>query len=347
MRPNMQEQKAISYHDGLIIKALAVMMMVIHHSFGFAAYYTDAPAYLADTHVYHLAHCFKMCVPIFAFLTGWVYCQHKDKSFAYSAKKIVTLFSDYWVVVLPISLFAFTFCGYNYSGAFLWDLVPACPRSLMIFTWYLWFYVLMMLLFPMFNLLENRRHYVWSVPLFTALLLGVMWCARELPLLHDVWLWYPSAVSGYVVAKLRLFEFCLRVLKPGLLSIAASLLPLAASLYIYRYHSSLLDMNAGYLSVPLFILAVLWCSPLYRIKTAQNVLQFIGKHSMNIWFFHCLFFGEGTRAFVQKAVFISDNPLWIFGSVFLISLVLSILITPVQQRVKQVLLTPLWAKLGW
>lgn len=347
MRRNMQEQKAISYNDGLIIKALAVMMMVVHHSFGFAAYYVEAPAYLTNSHVYHVANCFKMCVPIFAFLTGWAYCQHRDKSLAYSLKKIAMLFSDYWVAVLPISLFAFALCGYHYSSSFLWDLFPAGPRSLMIFTWYLWFYVLMMLVFPIFGLLENRQNYVWSLPLFIVLLAAAMFGARESKLFFDLWFWYPAAIGGYVAGKLRLFEVCVRVLKPGMLSLAASVLSLAVSLYLYRYHSVLLQQDAGYMSVPFFVLFVLWGAAFFRLKPIQAALLFIGRHSMNIWFFHCLFFGSGTRATVQKALFISDNPLWIFGCVFLTSLVLSVLIAPVQKRVRETLLVPLLSKLGW
>lgn len=343
----MQENTAISFNDGLIIKALAIIMMVCHHSFGFKAYYVNPPAYLDAALVYPLAHCLKMCVPIFAFLTGWTYCRHQDKSFAYSAKKIVTLLLDYWMVVLPISLFAFAFCGYSYSGIFVWELIPACPRQLMIHTWYIWFYILMMLVFPIFSLLENQRNYMWSLPLFTILMVGIMISANNVPLLHDLWLWFPGAISGYVTARLRLLEFCQSLLKPGILSVFAALLPMSASFYICRYHGILLDTNSGYLVAPLFVLSVLWAAPLFHIRPLRQLLKIFGKYSMNIWFFHCLFFGSGTRVTVQKALFISDNPLWIFGCVFLTSLALSVLITPLQKRVRQALLVPLWAKLGW
>lgn len=343
----MPENRAIAYDDGLMIKALAVAMMVIHHSFGFVGCYVEPPAYLENNHVYHLAHCFKLCVPIFAFLTGWTYYHHKGKSLSYSLKKIVTLLSDYWLVVLPISLFAVAFCGYRYSGAFLWELIPAHPRELMIATWYLWYYILMMLAFPIFSLVENRQNYKWSLPLFGFLLAGIMLLAWEIPVLHDMWLWFPGAVCGYAVARFRVFEFCLSRIRPGLLSSIVALLPLGISLYTFRYHYMLLGTNSGYLAAPLFILAFLWCAPLFRLKYLRQALLYIGKYSMNIWFFHCIFFGNGTRATVQKALFISDNPLWIFSCVFLTSLALSVLITPLQKRVRQALLVPLWAKLGW
>lgn len=344
----MNGQKTISYGDGLIIKALAVILMVFHHTFGFPEWYLNAPAYLFEAQFLHdLARTFRICVAVFAFLTGWLYFHHEKKSVGYSIKKIANFLLNYWIVVLPITLFAWCFCGYSYSLKMIGELIPFFQHPLMIFTWYVWFYVLMMLFFPVFSVLESDGKKIFTIPLFIILLVGMMLCARRVGVIYYLWCWFPCAMSGYFVAKFHLLEFCLHRVRSGICAAVVSLPVFGVSLYIYRCFGDLNEQNMGYLSAPLFVLAIILCGPLFHCSGIENVLRFIGKHSMNIWFFHCIFFSDVTRGVVQKAVFICDNPLWIFGSVFGISLGLSVLITPVQKLLTRCMLSPLWGKLGW
>ena len=83
------------------LKGIAITLMIVHHFFGYPTWYISGIAYpglegIADT----ICVTSKTCVGIFAFITGWTYALHQDKSFKYSLKKIWRILVDYWVVYL-------------------------------------------------------------------------------------------------------------------------------------------------------------------------------------------------------------------------------------------------------
>lgn len=322
------------------------MLMVFHHAFGFAGSYVEVPAYLSDAHLHSLALAAKICVPTFAFLTGWFYYHHQDKSIVYSAKKIVSFMLSYWMVVAAISLFACIFCGYRYSSAIFGEMFPVLPHKLMLFAWYAWFYVLMMAAFPIFGLLEKHPLTFSSSALFVVLVTVTMIISWKVGWVHDLCTWFPAAASGYLIAKFRVFEFCLSRVRPGMVAFGVSALLMVAARYAFYYDYRAMEYNTGFLAAPLFVLGALFCGSLLRKAPVSAVLCFIGRHSMNIWFFHCLFYSVVTRAVVQKMVFFLTHPVWIYSVVLLGSLALSILITPAQKWVIKRLLPPIWAKLG-
>lgn len=326
---------AISYECAFTIKAFAVLLMVFHHCFGFPSWYVYAHEFLDNGHLMRLAHAAKVCVPVFAFLTGWTYYHHKDKTIKYSFRKIITLLCDYWIVVLPISLFAFLFCQYHYSFKSFGELLPVFPHPLMIFAWYVWFYILMMAVFPLFSLMEKPIKTVWPHISFAILICVVMFFARRSVAIHDLWAWFPSAISGYAIAKFRIFEFCLLLIKSKTISFVLAVLFLLCSFYIYLYNGWYLQVSTGYISAPLFVFSIVLLNNAVVYNKLWDILSCIGRHSMNIWFIHCIFYSSITRDFVQDCVFCENAPIWIFGIVCISSLAISKVIYPAQKYINQ------------
>lgn len=341
---------SISRDCSLTIKGIAVLLMVFHHCFGFPQWYVDVPSFMANAHLMKLALTFKICVPIFAFLTGWTYYHHKDKTIKYSIKKITTFILDYWIVVFPMSLFAFLFCGYNYSIKTLGELLPVHSHPLMIFTWYVWFYMLMMLAFPLFYLIEKHTRTIWLHLFFVGLAVGCLMILffAKIDEFHTFCQWYPCAIVGYYIAKFRIFEFCLLFIKNKCTASLVSIVLLASSLYIYSFDSylqngSCLHACTRYTTAPLFILGfILFRRMVLNINVLWSSLGYVGKHSMNIWFVHCIFFSSVSRDVVQNIARFGDEPIWIFCVVILFSLVVSIAVSPIQNFLKQGLLLPLF-----
>lgn len=319
--------------------------MIFHHCFAFPTWYVKVPDYLNNHFLHTIAYSAKICVPIFAFMTGWVYYHHKDKSIIYSAKKIVTFLSDYWTIVIPISLFAILFCGYHHPRLLAGEFFPLFPHPLMIHAWYVWFYILMMIIFPIFTLIESEPKKAWRILCFIAILASSMLTTRILPKLTDFWIWYPSAISGYFIARFRIFEIFLSRIKTKSIAFIGACIFFTSSLLIFRYKCYFLGQSTGYISAPLFIMGTLLLQYSYPKKLLWNALHYIGLHSMNIWFIHCIFSSPITRKIVQPAVYIWNNPLWIFCITLTISLAASIVMQPIQKYIKKYILPHLFSML--
>lgn len=335
---------AISSDFSLSIKGLAVLLMVFHHCFGFPEWYIDVPVFLDNGILLEIAKSALICVPVFAFLTGWAYYHHQVKSIQYSAKKIITFLFDYWIVVIPISIFAILFCGYHYTYGTVGEFLPLFPHPLMIFTWYVWFYILMMTVFPIFAIIETEQKKAWRILCFIIILAGILLTAHNYSGLKYLWFWYPSAISGYFIAKYRLFEtFSTRIKSKHIAFIIASLFYIL-SLYIFRW-GSFFGESTGYSSAPLFITGSLLLRYAFPAKQFWNTLRYIGQHSMNIWFIHCIFFSSITRGIVQPIVYFRDNPLWIFFITVTVSLAASIVMQPIQKYLNKQILPHLFSLL--
>lgn len=336
---------AISFDFSSSIKGLAVLLMVYNHVFGFPQWYIDAPDFLNNHILFAIARSAQICVPVFAFLTGWTYYHHQVKSIQYSAKKIITFLFDYWIIVIPISIFAILFCGYHYTYGTAGEFLPLFPHPLMIFTWYVWFYILMMTLFPLFGIIETEQKKAWRILCFIIILASILLTARKFPGLRDLWIWYPSAISGYFIAKFRLFEtFLSRIKSKHIAFILASIFYIL-SLIIYRHRGTFLGQNTGYFSAPLFIMGSLLLHDAFPSKRFWNTLRYVGQHSMNIWFIHCIFFSSITRGIVQPIFYFWNNPLWIFCITVTISLAASIVVHPIQKYLNKQILPHLFSLL--
>lgn len=338
-------QAAITYDCAAAIKGIALLLMVFHHCFGFPQWYVETPYYLDYKHIHIFAHSAKICVPVFAFLTGWTYYHHNDKSIKYSVRKILIFLLNYWLIAIPISIFAVTFCGYRYTFSSLGELLPVFSHPLMRHTWYVWFYILMMSVFPLFRLLETRKNMWRNRILFVILLGGIMLLSHRTKELLYLWEWYPSALSGYFIAKFRIFEsFRFRIcLKPIIFIIAVIFI--TSAIYIFRYMGVFADQSTGYLSAPLFISGILLLRHINITNPFWSSLQFIGVHSMNIWFIHCIFFSSITRHVVQPIAYFWDNPVWIFCITVGFSLAISMIAQPAQRYLSKKLLPPIFSAL--
>ena len=70
----MKNRGFISRQDGLIIKGIALIMMFFHHFFTFPETYTNVISYGEWENIFlFLQQPFKLCVGMFAFLTGYFY----------------------------------------------------------------------------------------------------------------------------------------------------------------------------------------------------------------------------------------------------------------------------------
>lgn len=95
----------LSYSDVTVIKAIALIMMLCHHFWGFPEWLAlDVSMnhmFIGEVDVaYYIGHFCKLCVGIFAFLNGYLFFikQENFRKVKYRIHKIIGLLVPYWVV---------------------------------------------------------------------------------------------------------------------------------------------------------------------------------------------------------------------------------------------------------
>lgn len=298
------------------IKGLALVMMVAHHC---GSSFTT----VADIRSYALSLSF--CVSIYAFLTGWVYYHHKDKSCGYSCRKVVSIMLEYGIVVVFSMMMAYVFCGWVPTFQnILYEFLPFSDKhKLMVFAWYIGFYVALMLLLPYFPLVWHVENPVNRAVFFIAFILFAISSMKVLDSLHCM----QCAIVGYMVARYRCIERIshkFKYLKTGLVG-ALALIILSCWLYYIGYEV-IPQRTVGSVLAPVFCAGALIAHTYLRPNILKCATEFLGKHSLNVWLIHGLFFSEVTRLVFHPVACCVDS-LWIViaivgGSSLLVSMAL-------------------------
>ena len=99
-----------------IIKGVVLIMMFMHHFFTFPDWWVDGVSYpVLRTLAPYFTLPFKMCVPVFCFITGYFYYFNDHKDYKYSLKKITDILISYWGVFIVLAVLAVICVGYEYS----------------------------------------------------------------------------------------------------------------------------------------------------------------------------------------------------------------------------------------
>lgn len=340
------------------IKGIALICMFVHHFFTFPSFLIDSITYPGlQEFANDFCEPMKICVPVFAFLTGYFYASCKKRTFRYSLRKITDLYVSYWFVYLAIALFAvITGCWVPSLYSALYELT-GIRTTLMVFCWYVLFYAYSMLLLP---LLTKADDYAPWEDVLLVLVLPVAVCSvlvqMELEgLVYDVVTnirtWFPGIASGYLCAKYGVFEkFFDKIVGRWhhaaikVLIWAGMVLCALAGRYWWQYlYAGSLEIRSGLYSVK-FTSDILY-APMF-VYGAANLIQFlkngiirkffreIGKYSLHMWFFHCIFF-NACRDITQPILYAPKNPilvvLWGLVLCYIPSVLIDKLIRPVNK----------------
>ncbi|MBR0163783.1 MAG: acyltransferase family protein [Lachnospiraceae bacterium] len=312
-----------------ILKGIALILMLIHHFFTYPSWWGEGVSYplIAQAAPYICAP-FRICVPVFCFLTGYVYYFAKEKTFIYSFKKIGSLLVSYWMVFFPVALIAVIFVPYRYNlRDFLTECIAFyCPT--MPFCWYVNFYLTMMLLLPLLVRILTRSAFfdlavtVLLIPFFASLAADPF-VENEivLQLRDNITEWMPVALSGYLCAARGLF-FRAKDLESKILRNKAVrvlfflLLALSAAagrfvfphLQITTHRLPVFFITADTLYAPLFVYAAVRLAGLLPVPFAHRALAVTGRYSLWMWFVSCVFYGITTPLF-QPLLYLPKNPL--------------------------------------
>lgn len=308
------------------LKGIALIMMFIHHFFTFPHWIIGEVSYGPKIHLFaeYFNEPLKLCVSIFAFLTGYFYFYHKRKDLKYSLKKA----SDVWVSFAIVFLIFFAFSAiagandYSTPKKFILELF-GLESITMVFCWYVLFYIVSMFILPYFAKLAKKSTFIaFSAAIFIPPFLGFI-ISRFVPTTH--WIanvftyfnWFKCIAAGYLFAQLDLFNILKRELsshKKWLNVLIAIILILAS--FFFRF----LSISYDFICAPLFIFGIL--ELFYMIKNTKifTIINIIGKYSLPMWFAHCIFFNQ-CKEFTQPILYAPHNPILvlIWGTIICLS----------------------------
>lgn len=315
----------LNIQDTNVLKGVAICLMLIHHLFWVQnGLFNDI--HLAGDHylVCEIGKMAKVCVAIFVFLSGYGLMMQSEKREGIGRLKefyfhrFKKLFLNYWFIIIvfvPISYFCFgmTFQKAYQTDSIGWHLMTDLLGIHSLFfkdiycynpTW--WFYsciIMLYLLFPLMYKMMKRDA-------LTLLLLSFIISFLPIPFIEDIQFNIISFALGMWMATEKTF------------------LPSRHGLWIVLLLCLLYAVERNINSYPLMIdciLALLIVRLYQSIKmprVVSDVMEFLGKHSMNIFLFHSFIF----YFWFQNFVYASRNPIIIFLTLLAICLPISMVL---------------------
>ena len=282
----------------LAVKGIAILMMLAHHCFAFPEYWLDG--FSVGTIPSIVCSNFKICVAVFAFITGYGFFVGKEKTYKDILDKVLKFLLQYWLqlflIFLPVATIHFTFSPKRifYNLIALYDLI-------ILFAWYVFFHCFVLLTFPLLKrLLTKGPGFNLAIVLLggycvTAVLYFLPFKTPLTRMLLDCSIFYPVVGVGFLCARYGVLDrLTQRVRLWGAIAIIAGIFLLRAKVSVIKGFS----FDTFY--APMLIMSL--CIILEKCRPIHTVLVFLGKHSFHMWLFHSIFFSAYTRDVVQRLI---------------------------------------------
>lgn len=205
------EKYKISKEKSMEIKGIGILLMLLHHFFTFPDWYVKDYGFNLSSFSLLMREPTKICVAIFAFLTGWALCI-KTSTMREIIKKIEKFLMAYWVVYIPL-LIASILVGYCTSLKNIILEAFGLHVPIMIFCWYIYFYIVsIILIFITRKMIDKSVANAIVVgilcPMIGFFVLKKLFAGSLLDnLFYHLAQWYPCISMGYIINKYNFFSY--------------------------------------------------------------------------------------------------------------------------------------------
>lgn len=357
--PRPRRVSSMNKRASNIAKGLAIIMMIWHHAFysieaiveRVGEQETQALLYspLGSNMVFTLAKTFKLCVPIFVFITGYgTYCslmRRKEGCASPSSNKLdLVCYSlghhvGLILKLLPILVLGIIACnvtgtrtlrsvygGKGHLAAGFYFLIDALGLARVLDTpsfnatwWYLSFAVLLIYLVPLLIALSERFD---SLPLLAICCIAPSFLDMQMSAAFNRYL--PAAILGIFCAQHQVFGAASGHAKQQPLRTVGLMACLITALIFL-----LIVWNVvGYVWLFHSIGACLVCAiAIYVERIGGHVLAFLGKHSANMFMCHTFF----LSVLLPKQIYSLQHWWLVLLAIILISLTASVLVEAIKE----------------
>ena len=339
----------ITKENAMKIKGFAIILMVIHHSFGFPEYWINEIQYpsfeiFGETSFYWISIITKVCVTIFAFLTGYAYFYNQTPNLKYSLRKIAKFLKRYWLILFGVLIPIFYLCnfGQTLTTKQIFFSMFGLQTEIELFGWYVYFYIIVMLVLPIITKYFITSSKMWNFIFFPfacvimqivcALISGYLSNHIVINIILTFLKYFPCVIYGYLVAKYDLIEKIQKWCR--IKNIGQAILITIVVLLLRAYKPSLwiLSLDIFYVPVIMAMLAYVF----HKIGENGKIFAFLGKYSTNLWFLHSIFFAPFLREKTQLLAYFPHNPILVVIWIILLCLPLSILVNKIIEKQEEI-----------
>lgn len=303
------------------IKGIAILIMIMHH---FIVYSFFEVSYLITLFGYAC----KICVAIYAVLSGYGYHFAKEKTIKYGLKKIWGLLQIYWISLFTLFIPAAILGGWQLTP---WKLIVqmfGLLPNLNWFAWYVFFYIFCMLVMPILCKYNVFRFKPWInlcimivIPYILEVVLHSIPNYENNTIIHDLFscfLYFPCFLIGYWMAENKIIDKVRKVkfLCNPIICIIGILSIFALRIVVKTIAGFQLDVF--YAPILICLLAISFEKKDYMI--ISPIINTLGKYSTGIWFFHAVFFSGYVCEWFKPILMIVSWPPLMFLWLVLLSL---------------------------
>lgn len=299
-----------------ILYGIALVLMFSHHFFTFPTWYQEGISYPNLTlFAKYMNAPLSICVPMFCFLSGYFYYFNKEKTYRYAFKKISNIWISYLLCFFLLYIVSIATGSINFSFT---NFLLECfllKNSNMTFCWYVSFYILMMLILPLYSRLSDKSSFLaLAAALFFSYMMIV--AADRSDTMSNVILktaynnlcnlkYFACVAMGYLFAQRELFKELdqyMYIRHSAIRIIVYFLFCLFP--FLFRYLTTYLD----FIGTPLFLFGLVKLIDMFYRRKLFFPLSEIGKYTLYMWFVHCAFFNVSAK-YTQPILYSPRNPI--------------------------------------
>lgn len=342
-----QEQYKFDVKISRIIKGITIMIMVFHHLFANAEWLVEGNYFISipmreHSLEYYIAVYGKICISIYAFLSGYgwyaSYQCKKPKCFTL-VKRVLMVLTHWWLIVLLCFLPLAIMSGQQTDWRMLRNNLLLVEHTWCPFADYLLFYVTAIISFPMiYRVLKKINKpllFFIGTPLIGMILRKFVSYTLPAGMLYQLVYFYllyiPYIVAGSCVYQSGVFftiHKWLREKKWNKTWIKVVLLFLSVPLRWVTGNRLVLD---SFLATYVVFLLVELIQGREGKKFFRG-MDFLGRHSTNIWFLHAAFFFSFAE-YTQWIIYLPRIPLVIMLWCIILCLPVSWLINLLHDKI--------------
>ena len=321
----------LTKNNTLEIKGFAILCMMFYHLFAFPERIPESIIlpWMGSSIIKSL----QICVSIYLFMAGYgLQCSiiNNGPSIHNCLNKLKRLYINYWWAILPFIIIGISIHYYSLNfKTLILNLIGLAST----YNGEWWFYSLYVELLIIFYIilarlnLNFKQYTVFMVSLLTIIgiiyifvpfNLSITWERHLFLIIRNI----NICILGCYFAKFDIFRHIIKKHKIKYLYTFFIIVPLLIRGFIS------LTIIADLLLLPIFIIGVINLP-----VQLSRILQYIGKHSMNIWLIHSFF----IYYYLKDIAFITSNPIIIFLTVILCSLTCSITINYIKCKISHLI----------
>lgn len=312
-------ERFITRKQSIMLKGIAIIFMLLHHFFTYPEWYEKIIDYSRYKSFFvFMREPLRLCVPMFAVLTGYAYGNGKELSLKKSVVKVWKFLLNYWIVYICLIIISVVVCHSSIELRNLLLGIVGIGGDYTCFCWYVYFFVIAMVVLPgLLKLL--RKSWMYFFILFLLCKAGevivlkiVSWNDIQ-NVLFSCFYYLPYIIIGGAIGEYNIYEKMKKVrMFSGetwysriilfICMIISFILPAVIGNDVVKF-----GIVGFYASIFIYCIVVL-----NRNKKENKLLLFMGKYATNIWFLHCIYFSNKTKDVFEKILYWPKIPVGVF-----------------------------------